>query len=207
MAQLTPRKRQPHVCMRCGKQDVRVAHRSDVLDFKGLTLEVDGLASTVCEACDHTWTTDGQERDNLDALKAAFAVKRDETRDNEGLLTGEQIQYAIDQLGLTRAEAAALFGGGPNAFGKYISGEVLQSFAMDRLIRLTVGFGEHAVRFLRKGRHAELRLNAAGYFVSSSARGMSITTSLAMSPAPAGAPIFFPTSSGERLQVFESANA
>ena len=99
MKALNPRKRQPNVCMRCGGHDVRVEHSSDVVDFKGLTLEVAGLASTVCGNCAHMWTTDGQEQDNLDILRSAYVDKRDELRSREGLLTGEQIQRVLDQIG------------------------------------------------------------------------------------------------------------
>lgn len=166
MKTIKPLKRDPHICTRCSSQEVSVQHHSDVIDFKGLTLEVEGLAETVCNGCGLRWTTDGQEQDNLNRLKSAFAIKRDAVRDNEGLLTGEQIAFILDQLGITRSEAAQLFGGGPHAFGKYVTGEVLQSFPMDRLLRLTLAVGEQAVRYLRLGRHATLKLNAAGYFVA-----------------------------------------
>lgn len=180
MTPMKPRMRQPHVCMRCGQQDVRVEYHSDVVDFRGLTLAVDGLANSLCGHCGHIWTTDGQEQDNLAVLKAAYAAKRDETREREGLLTGEQVAYVLEELHLSRAEAAALFGGGPNAFGKYISGDVLQSYAMDRLLRLTLAFADHAVRYLNQGRDAPLRRGAGGYFLApviSAGVSISVTSS------------------------------
>lgn len=143
-----------------------VRHRPDVLDYKGLTLEVDGLADTVCDACGHEWMTEGQERDNFEILRAAFAAKRDAVRTHEGLLTGEQIEDVLELLHLSKADAAKLFGGGPNAFGKYINGEVLQSFAMDRLLRLTLVFADKALPLLRLGKHAPLSLNWATHFVA-----------------------------------------
>ena len=166
MSNLNPRKRKPNICLRCDGKAVQVRHKEDVLDYKGLTLEVAGLADTACIACGHEWTTDGQEQDNLALIREAFALKRDAVRTKEGLLTGEQIADVLDQLHIAKAEAATLFGGGPNAFGKYISGEVLQSFAMDRLLRLTLGFGSHALRYLRLGANAPLSLNGGGYFVA-----------------------------------------
>lgn len=166
MSNLKPRKRVPNVCNRCGARSVAVRHRSDVLDYKGLTLDVDGLADTTCDECHYEWTTDGQEKDNLERVRIAFAAKRDALRASEGLLTGEQIEDVLDLLGLSRSDAANLFGGGPNAFGKYISGEVLQSLPMDRLLRLTLAFGANAVRLLRMGKRAPLGLNSAGFFVA-----------------------------------------
>jgi hypothetical protein len=38
-------------------------------------------------------------------------------------------------LDLTQANAAEIFGGGQNAFSKYERGEVVQSLAMDRILR------------------------------------------------------------------------
>lgn len=147
---MKPRKFAPTRCARCGVEDPKTTHYSDVVDFKGLTLEVDGLTQTICGKCGFIWTTPGQELDNLGVLKAAFVEERDRARAELGLLSGEQIASALEQLQLSKSEAAALFGGGPNAFTKYINGEVLQSIPMDRLLRLTVGFGKFAVEYLRK---------------------------------------------------------
>lgn len=150
-------KRDPHRCMKCSGTDIAVSHSPDVVDFKGLTIEVEGLAETVCKACGLNWITEGQEQDNLNQLRAAFVAKRDEVRRREGLLEGEQIEFVLSQLKLTKAEAAQLFGGGPNAFAKYIRGEVLQSAAMDRLLRLTLAFGTPALRVLERGAGAPLQ--------------------------------------------------
>ena len=166
MSNLKPRKRVPNACPRCSAGNLHVRHKSDTLDYKGLTLDVDGLAETTCQSCGFEWMTDGQEQDNLAIIRQAFALKRDHVRANEGLLTGEQIEDVLHLLSLSKADAARHFGGGPHAFGKYISGEVLQSFAMDRLLRLTLAFGQQAVRFLARGKHAPLSLNAGGFFVA-----------------------------------------
>lgn len=163
------RKRSPNVCLKCGKSDVQVEHFGDNIEFKGLTLEVHGLAQTRCKSCGYVWSTDGQEHDNLALIRHAFALRRDEIRATDGLLTGEQIEDVLELLSLSKADASKIFGGGPNAFSKYISGDVLQSFAMDRLIRLTLAFGDVAVRFLGHGKHAPLRLNAGWTFLPSSA--------------------------------------
>ena len=42
-----PRVRKPNICMRCGSSQVLIEHRSDVVAFKGLTLEAEGLVETV----------------------------------------------------------------------------------------------------------------------------------------------------------------
>ncbi|MDP2015503.1 MAG: type II toxin-antitoxin system MqsA family antitoxin [Hydrogenophaga sp.] len=173
MQQLKPKKREPHRCARCAGEIVSIKHREDVIDFRGLTLDVEGLSETICNECGFTWTTDGQEQDNLARLKAAYTVERDAIRQREGLLSGDQVRFVLEALNLTRAEAASIFGGGPNAFAKYINGEVLQSFAMDRLLRLTLGIGTPALRYLKLGQMMPLELSSAGYFVAPSVSGNS----------------------------------
>ena len=157
---LKPRKRSPNVCLRCSSDASKVEHRSDVVDFKGLTLEVQGLADTVCTSCGYRWETAGQQSDNLAILRNAFVEQRDLIRERDGLLTGTQIEQYLEDLNLTRGEAAAIFGGGPNAFAKYATGEVLQSVPMDRLLRVTHSFGHVAVKFLREGRYANTHMGA-----------------------------------------------
>jgi putative zinc finger/helix-turn-helix YgiT family protein len=152
-----------NLCVRCGAFNAAVKHRADVIDYKGLTLEVHDLISTECQECRFEWISAPQEAHNLALIKAAFVAKRDEVREREGLLTGEQISWVLDELRLSRAEAANVFGGGPNAFAKYIRGEVLQSVPMDRLLRLTVAFGRYAVEYLRLGTKAPLVLYAGGF--------------------------------------------
>ena len=54
----------------------------------------------------------------------------------DGLLTGSQLKELRNTLGLTQAEAARIFGGGPVAFSKYEADDVTQSEAMDKLLRV-----------------------------------------------------------------------
>ena len=66
----------------------------------------------------------------------------------DGVLTGRQVQALRARLGLTQAQAALVFGGGPVAFSKYESDDVAQSEAMDTLLRLADAVPE-AIRWLR----------------------------------------------------------
>jgi HTH-type transcriptional regulator/antitoxin MqsA len=54
----------------------------------------------------------------------------------QGLLTGNELQVLRKRWGLKQADAAKVFGGGPVAFSKYESDDVMQSDAMDKLLRL-----------------------------------------------------------------------
>lgn len=53
-----------------------------------------------------------------------------------GLLTGTEVRTMRTRWRLSQAEAAKVFGGGPVAFSKYESDDVMQSDAMDKLLRL-----------------------------------------------------------------------
>ena len=54
----------------------------------------------------------------------------------QGLLTGAELQNLRKHWGLKQADAAKVFGGGPVAFSKYEADDVMQSDAMDKLLRL-----------------------------------------------------------------------
>ena len=60
----------------------------------------------------------------------------DAKRVKDGLLTGPEILAVREALGLTQQAASDLFGGGANAFSKYERGDVIQSAAMDKLLRI-----------------------------------------------------------------------
>jgi HTH-type transcriptional regulator / antitoxin MqsA len=54
----------------------------------------------------------------------------------EKLLPPEEIRRIRTKLGLTQREAGELIGGGPNAFQKYESGDVLLSKGMSNFLRV-----------------------------------------------------------------------
>jgi putative zinc finger/helix-turn-helix YgiT family protein len=177
MNEVNPRQRLPNVCPRCGAGEARVAHLSEDVSFKGLTLEVHGLAYTVCQSCAFRWATDGQQADNLARIRDAYATKRDEIRFADGLLSGDQIGFVLQQLGLSKSEAAQLFGGGPNAFSKYMAGDVLQSKAMDRLLRVVYRFGGDAIELLRAA-----NINPALIYTAIPSQSSQVTVNYALDP-------------------------
>ncbi|EML0361298.1 type II toxin-antitoxin system MqsA family antitoxin [Providencia rettgeri] len=62
-----------------------------------------------------------------------------------GLLAGKELLSIRNELGISQKEAADVFGGGSNSFTKYEHDDVIQSVAMDRLIRTAY---KHEVVFL-----------------------------------------------------------
>lgn len=94
-----------------------------------LLVTVTGLERSRCLACGADPVSPAQIRRNQQ--KIADAKRR-----AAGLLTGGEIRATRELLGLSQPEAAAIFGGGANAFSKYERGEVIQSESMDSLLRL-----------------------------------------------------------------------
>lgn len=136
------------ICPHCESTNHREQHYSDEVEFKFLSLDVEGLVRQECLNCGQTWLTESQATHNGLSTKLAFETERNRIRERDGLLTGAQICELRKALDLNQRQAASIFGGGSNAFNKYESGEVLQSFAMDRLLRLTCHVGHPAVSFL-----------------------------------------------------------
>lgn len=83
----------------------------------------------VCDCCGSEQAGAAETRFNK---RAMIAFKKQV----QGLLTGFELESLRKHWGLTQAEAAKVFGGGPVAFSKYESDDVMQSDAMDRLLRL-----------------------------------------------------------------------
>ena len=136
-------------CANCRSHSTKVVTYSDTVDFRGLQLDVENLQTTKCGECGRSWNTDQQRVHNDSIIREAYGVERDRLRAIQGLLSGDEIAGIRTRFGLNQREAARLFGGGYNAFNKYESGEVLQSAAMDRLLRLAGAVGPEAINFLR----------------------------------------------------------
>ena len=78
---------------------------------------------------------------------------------NEGLLEAEEMRRIRKKLALTQVEAGELIGGGPRAFQKYESGDLLPSRAISSALRL-LDADPTALAFLR--RPSPQRQSAAG---------------------------------------------
>lgn len=136
-------------CPVCNTANPEIISYSDTVDFRGMELDVENLHESKCRNCGHKWSTTEQRSYNNAIMRDAYIIVRDEIRAKDGLLAGHEIAHLREFFRLNQREAATLFGGGYNAFNKYESGEVLQSFAMDRLLRLSAAVGIPAIEFLR----------------------------------------------------------
>jgi len=115
-------------CKLC--QSVNIADFVEVepIVYKGSELQV-SIAYSVCSDCKREFISKSQILQN----EAAFRTAKKEF---DGLLSAKEIVRARKELSLTQEQASRVFGGGRNAFSKYERGEVSQSVAMDKLIRV-----------------------------------------------------------------------
>lgn len=119
---------QQELCPLCGEGHVTARVQYEEQTYKGHT-ELIALHLNECDHCSSEFSGAAETRLNKRALMA-FRKRVD------GLLTGAEIVAFRDQYNLTQAQAARLFGGGPVAFSKYENDDVVQSEAMDTLLRL-----------------------------------------------------------------------
>ncbi len=91
-----------------------------------------GVISNQYSICDTCGSEQADAADVRANKRAMIAFKKQA----QGLLTGLQVREMRKNWGLNQADAAKVFGGGPVAFSKYESDDVVQSEAMDRLLRL-----------------------------------------------------------------------
>lgn len=117
-------------CADCGASELQFLTEAETFNYKGQLLTVD-VDYSVCAQC-------GAEAILPEQIKRNDYRVRDAWRKADGLLSGAEISTLRKKLGLTQQEAAKVFGGGVNAFSKYERGEVIQSEAMDKLMRLAL---------------------------------------------------------------------
>lgn len=117
------------LCPVCGSESLTPGTHDLGLTSGDRKFLVSGLEHYDCATCGADPAFPDQIRRN--DLKIADGKRR-----ADGLLTGAEIREIREDLGLSQADAAALFGGGANAFSKYERGQVVQSVPMDRLLRV-----------------------------------------------------------------------
>ena len=105
------------------------------IQYRDRSVHVPGLEYSQCDNC-------GADPVLAEQTKRNQVRFSDAKRAIDGLLSSSDIRKARHYLGLTQHAAASMFGGGLNAFSKYERGEVIQSEAMDKLIRVTCRYSE-----------------------------------------------------------------
>lgn len=116
-------------CPVCDGGPLEPATYTGHFEHRGSTLDVDGLRYHECLAC-------GADPVLKDDYTFNHRCITNAKRAADGLLSGPEIRQLRSKLGLSQRQSARIFGGGVKAFSKYESGDVMQSVAMDRLLRL-----------------------------------------------------------------------
>jgi HTH-type transcriptional regulator/antitoxin MqsA len=116
-------------CLLCDSENTSLHSFNDEINYKGEKLNVE-LQEIRCDSC-------GFEFIPKDLILSNEYKIREAKRLADKLLTSEEIKTIRSSLSLTQEQAATIFGGGRNAFSKYERSEVIQSVAMDRLMRIS----------------------------------------------------------------------
>lgn len=119
-------------CLMCNSVKLESKTEIEKISYKNTKLFV-AMDFTECQDCGYDFVPVEQIKLNDLAVVAA-------KRTYDGLLTPEQVLKIRLALGFTQSQAAEVFGGGRNAFSKYERGEVAQSEAMDKLLRICAAY-------------------------------------------------------------------
>ena len=116
-------------CMSCGfKGMIRDENKTETINFSGDSITLRGLAGWFCPECSDGVFDDASSQRYADASDRLVMLARQRCR--------EEVRRIRRKLGLTQKEAAAMFGGGINAFSRYERGEIEPSTAIMQLLHL-----------------------------------------------------------------------
>lgn len=121
-------KKLDNICPSCSECNLQTLIMGEAYTYKGESFSLENVEYSICPKCGIEIFLPEQEK-QLDRRV------RDEYRKIDGLLTSAEIREIRKKLGLNKQQASNIFGGGPNSFSKYESGEVTQSRALDRFLR------------------------------------------------------------------------
>jgi HTH-type transcriptional regulator/antitoxin MqsA len=141
---------QAEICPICGEGHLHARVGEQAVDYRGQHGQI-AFHYAECDACGSEQANAAQLRDNKRAMTAFKKLV-------DGLLSGAEIRELREELGISQADAARVFGGGPVAFAKYEADDVVQSEAMDKLLRLALAVPD-AWRWLSE--RADLPLGAS----------------------------------------------
>ncbi|WP_213992583.1 type II toxin-antitoxin system MqsA family antitoxin [Sodalis sp. dw_96] len=144
-------------CTICNSEDFLVLNEMEIISYKDKEINVFS-EYTQCQHCGNEFISKEQGRRNDLNFK-------DAKRKADGLMNPDEIKRARIKLGLTQADAAKFFGGGYNAFSKYERGEVTQSVAMDKLIRLCL-VDKNNLQYLRSKSETGAQINDTDFLLS-----------------------------------------
>jgi putative zinc finger/helix-turn-helix YgiT family protein len=127
--------KQGDTCPLCGAGQLSEKVVEERFSYKGQTLTVPDYYILECPACGEAVVVE-------DSARRAEKLLRDFGREVDGLLTAPDIKRIRRKLHLTQEQMASVLGGGLKGFARYENGQVVQSRAMDNLLRILDRFPE-----------------------------------------------------------------
>lgn len=137
-----PRAKKTQPCPACGGE-MSFKTRTEELEYKGYTTKI-RTKGWWCGSCDEGVL-------DADALKASERAFLNLKAEVDGLLSPDEVATIRKRLKLSQRRAGELLGGGPRAFQKYESGQIMVSAAMSNLLRL-LDRDPRRIRELEEGR-------------------------------------------------------
>jgi len=122
-------------CPLCGNGKLAEKVVEERFTYKGRSIVVSDYHILECPGC-------GEAVVQRESARRAEKMLRDFGREVDGLLTASDIKRIRHKLHLTQEQMATVLGGGLKGFARYENGQVIQSRAMDNLLRILDSFPE-----------------------------------------------------------------
>jgi HTH-type transcriptional regulator/antitoxin MqsA len=107
---------------------VRKENETSTINYAGESVTLTGLNGWFCPKCEDSWFDDADQLKYAKCSDELILRSREQER--------KELRRIRKKLGLTQKEAAAIFGGGVNAFSRYERGEIEPHTSTVKLIRL-----------------------------------------------------------------------
>ncbi len=118
------------MCPICGSKALKKETITETFRYKGKEFDYPNYIVYRCEDCSETIV-------DKNSIKESARAIRDFYRKVDGLLVSSEIRRIRKfRLCLTQDEASKLLGGGAKSFARYENNEVIQSEALDNLLRI-----------------------------------------------------------------------
>ena len=127
--------KQGDACPLCGAGLLSEKVAEERFNYKGHSLNVPDYRILECPACNEAVV-------EKDSARRAEKLLKDFGRQIDGLLMAADIKRIRRKLHLTQEQMATVLGGGLKGFARYENGQVVQSRAMDNLLRILDSFPE-----------------------------------------------------------------
>lgn len=116
-------------CPICGEGRLKKKSITEEFEYKGEKISIPDYVIYECHNC-------GESIVDNETIKRSNKLLKDFYRRVDGLLTSKEIKEIREVFGFSQDYFSEIVGGGPKAIAKYESGLVIQSRAMDNLLRI-----------------------------------------------------------------------